>query len=227
MIKLKDKKEQVENHKKIIADMIVEISGHRSPYQVFYDWCTCMAMAFQNSCDMFKDSEIYKHHEELYQNTIKQYSESEQAKLYEMTGRLFLAFENEISDYLGGIYMEAGCGNKYVGQFFTPFHLSELTAKLGVDGTDEDYHMNEPSCGGGAMILATAKVLSDYGINFQKRLKVVAQDLDWLGVYMTYIQCSILGIDAIVVQGDTLKEPYVKGYSPKRILRTPKHMGAF
>lgn len=224
---MKGENEQVENHKKIIADMIIEISGHRSPYQVFYDWCTCMAMAFQNSCDMFKDSEVYKHHEELYQNTIKQYSESEQEKLYEMTGRLFLAFENEISDYLGGIYMEAGCGNKYVGQFFTPFHLSELTAKLGVDGTDKDYHMNEPSCGGGAMILATAKVLSDYGINFQKRLKVVAQDLDWLGVYMTYIQCSILGIDAIVVQGDTLKEPYVKGYSPKRILRTPKHMGAF
>ena len=224
---MKGENEQIENHKKIIANMIVEISGHRSPYQIFYDWCTCMAMAFQNSCDMFKDSEIYKHHEELYQNTIKQYSKEEQEKLYEMTGRLFLAFENEISDYLGGIYMEAGCGNKYVGQFFTPFHLSELTAKLGVDGTDKDYHMNEPSCGGGAMILATAKVLSDYGINFQKRLKVVAQDLDWLGVYMTYIQCSILGIDAIVVQGDTLKEPYVKGYSPKRILRTPKHMGAF
>lgn len=224
---MKSENEQIENHKKIIADMIIEISGHRSPYQVFYDWCTCMAMAFQNSCDMFKDSEIYKHHEELYQNTIKQYSKEEQEKLYEMTGRLFLAFENEISDYLGGIYMEAGCGNKYVGQFFTPFHLSELAAKLGVDGTDKDYHMNEPSCGGGAMILATAKVLSDYGINFQKRLKVVAQDLDWLGVYMTYIQCSILGIDAIVVQGDTLKEPYVKGYSSKRILRTPKHMGAF
>ena len=224
---MKGENEQIENHKKIIANMIVEISGHRSPYQVFYDWCTCMAMAFQNSCDMFKDSEIYKQHEELYQNTIKQYSKEEQEKLYEMTGRLFLAFENEISDYLGGIYMEAGCGNKYVGQFFTPFHLSELTAKLGVDGTDKDYHMNEPSCGGGAMILATAKVLSDYGINFQKRLKVVAQDLDWLGVYMTYIQCSILGIDAIVVQGDTLKEPYVDGYPAKRILRTPKHMGAF
>ena len=118
---------------KIIANMIVEISGHRSPYQVFYDWCTCMAMAFQNSCDIFKDSKIYKQHEELYQNTIKQYSESEQKKLYEMTGRLFLAFEEDIFDYLGEIYMEAGCGNKYVGQFFTPFHLSELCARLGVE----------------------------------------------------------------------------------------------
>ena len=195
--------EQVENHKKIIADMIVEISGHRSPYQVFYDWCTCMAMAFQNSCDIFKDSKIYKQHEELYQNTIKQYSESEQKKLYEMTGRLFLAFENEISDYLGGIYMEAGCGNKYVGQFFTPFHLSELCARLGVDGT----------------------ALKNAGINYQRKLKVVAQDLDWLGVYMTYVQCNMIGIDAIVVQGDTLKEPYTSNYPKSRILRTMNNMG--
>ena len=220
-----NKKFEIEDHKKIIANMIIEISGHRSPYQVFYDWCVCTAMAFQNSCDLFKNSEIYKQREELYLNTIKQYSDAEKEKIYEMTGRLSLAFENEISDYLGGIYMEAGCGNKYVGQFFTPFHLSELTARLGIDGTDKDYFMNEPSCGGGAMILATAKVLQDQGINFQRRLKVVAQDLDWLGVYMTYIQCSMIGIDAVVVQGDTLKEPYTKSYPRSRTLRTVNNMG--
>jgi type I restriction-modification system DNA methylase subunit len=214
-----------EDHKKIIADMIVKISGHKSPYQVFYDWCACMAMAFQNSCDMFKGSDIYKQREELYQSTIKQYTQGEQDKLYEMTARLFLAFEDEIFDYLGGIYMEAGCGNKYVGQFFTPFHLSELCAKLGVDGTDKIYHMNEPSCGGGAMILATAKALKDIGINYQRKLKVVAQDLDWLGVYMTYVQCYIIGIDAIVVQGDTLAEPYTKNYPKSRTLRTLNNMG--
>ena len=216
---------KTENQKKIIADMIVNLSGQRSPYQVFYDWCTCMAMAFQNSCDMFKDSEIYKQREDLYLNTIKQYTDEERDKLCEMTGRLSLAFEEEINDYLGGIYMEAGCGNKYVGQFFTPFHLSELCAKLGIKESDEVYQMNEPSCGGGAMILATAKVLKDSGINYQKKLKVVAQDLDWLGVYMTYVQCSFLGIDAIVVQGDTLREPYHTNYPKSKILRTVNNMG--
>ena len=85
--------------------------------------------------------------------------------------------------------------------------------------------MNEPSCGGGAMILATAKALKNAGINYQRRLKVVAQDLDWLGVYMTYVQCNIIGIDAIVVQGDTLKEPYVNNYPKSRILRTMNNMG--
>lgn len=213
------------DHKKIIVDTIIDISGHRSPYQVFYDWCTCMAMSLQNSCDIFKNSKVYQEREQLYLNTFSRYSKQEQEKIIEMTGRLSLAFEDEISDYLGKIYMESGCGNKYTGQFFTPFHLSELCAQLGVDGEDKVYEMNEPSCGGGAMILATAKVMKDHGINYQKRLKVVAQDLDWLGVYMTYVQCSLIGINAIVVQGDTLGDPYTKDYPKRRILRTVNNMG--
>ena len=67
--------------------------------------------------------------------------------------------------------------------------------------------------------------LLEMGINPQKVLRVVAQDLDWTGVYMTYVQLSILGIDAIVVQGDTLVEPYKRGYPEERIMRTPKNMG--
>ena len=56
-------------------------------------------------------------------------------------------------------------------------------------------------------------------------MEVVAQDLDWNGVFMSYVQFSLLGIDAIVVQGDTLIEPYVNGYPESRVLRTPRNRG--
>ena len=76
------------------------------------------------------------------------------------------------------------------------------------------------------MIIALAKVLKDRGINYQRCMDVVAQDLDWNGVYMTYVQLSILGIKATVVQGDTLANPYKDGlYHPERIFRTPGKMG--
>ena len=75
------------------------------------------------------------------------------------------------------------------------------------------------------MILAVAAVLKEKGIDYQKCLDVVAQDLDWNGVYMTYIQLSLLGIPAVVVQGDTLTDPYRKGYEGRRIFRTPAKMG--
>lgn len=85
--------------------------------------------------------------------------------------------------------------------------------------------INEPSCGGG-MIIATACVLRNEGINYQRKIDVVAQDLDWKGVYMCYLQLSLLGIKAICVQGDTLSNPYIKGKTElSRILITPAKMG--
>ena len=127
--------------------------------------------------------------------------------------------------------MKSGCGNKQTGQFFTPYHLSYLTARLVYDeqisklAGSEILEVNEPSSGGGGMIIAVAEVMKNQGVNYQKRLHIVAQDLDWNGEYMTYVQLSLLGIKAIVVQGDTLLEPYRIGYDESRVFRTPAEMG--
>ena len=75
------------------------------------------------------------------------------------------------------------------------------------------------------MVIAACRVLHERGFDFQRRLDVVAQDLDWKGVYMTYLQLSLIGCRAIVVQGDTLRDPYRDGYPRDRIMRTPAMMG--
>lgn len=75
------------------------------------------------------------------------------------------------------------------------------------------------------MILAVAAVMKKRNIDYQKNLKVVAQDLDWKAVYMTYVQISLLGINGIVAQGNTLADPDIGKYPPNRILRTPANMG--
>ena len=86
--------------------------------------------------------------------------------------------------------------------------------------------INEPTCGGGGMIIAAADVLKRRGINYQRCMKVFAQDLDWKCVYMCYVQLSLLGVDAVVVQGDTLCDPYTgNNYPRSRIFRTPNNMG--
>ena len=56
-------------------------------------------------------------------------------------------------------------------------------------------------------------------------LNVVCQDLDWTAVYMCYVQLSLLGVKAIVVQGDTLAEPYKKCYPKERVFYTPAKRG--
>lgn len=87
---------------------------------------------------------------------------------------------------------------------------------------DEIIRLNEPSCGAGGMILATAKVINERGGNAQRQLRVTAQDLDWNSIYMTYIQLSFNGIDAVCIQGDTLMN---NPFSEEHALRTPKNKG--
>lgn len=212
--------------KKEIISAITSMSGAQAQYTIFRDWVEAMALSIQNSCVMIRDK-TWREREKRYLEIVNTYPDKGE-RFAEMMAWLVEMFEEDITDALGEIYMESGCGNKYTGQFFTPFHVSKMCAQLALENSDDKiYHVNEPSCGGGGMILASAKVLQDRGINYQKRMRVVAQDLDWIGVYMTYVQLSICGIDAVVVQGDTLCNPFTgRNFPPNRVFRTPRNMGA-
>ena len=214
------------DEKKEIINRINKIAGKYSPYEVFTDWIRCSALATSNAVTAFH-GKIWHDREKMYMDTMGRYAKEEAKIFAEMLGLLAISLEKNMEDVLGEIYMESGMGSKVSGQFFTPYHLSELCAKLALPEPNEDgiYTVNEPSCGGGGMIIAVASALKERGINYQSKMHVVAQDLDWKGVYMCYLQLSLLGIKAVCVQGDTLAEPYIPGYPQDRVLYTPAKMG--
>lgn len=216
------------SHKENVVKMIQEISGSQSPYQVFSDFVTMLAISIANA-STFHRGKVWQDREKRYCDIANKYKEPELLKMVEIKEELVACFDEEMGDILGEVYMESGAGNKYTGQFFTPFHVSELTAATTIPKDykgNEVLRIHEPSAGAGGMIIASAKILRDMGLNYQKCMKVVAQDLDWLAVYMCYVQLSLYGIDAIVVQGDTLQDPYHEGFPKMRTLRTPRNMGA-
>ena len=219
--------------KKEIIKIINSMSGKYSGYEIFTDWIRCLALAIENGTHLIRNKD-WLDREQLYLDTMRRYGPQEHERFGELSARLMEALEDGPDDVLGKVYMEAGMGSKIAGQFFTPFHLSEMCAQAALGGMMEKYkagemrriRINEPSCGGGAMIIAAAKVLRDNGINYQQAMDVVAQDLDWKGVYMCYVQLSLLGISAICVQGNTLTEPYDPRRTPRsHILTTPKKAG--
>ena len=211
------------DYKKEIITRINGLSGSRSPYEVFCDWVKCCAIAIQNSCQI--ENNLRSRREEEYLQTIKPYGDKGQV-FAEMAALLTMGLEEEVTDVLGQVYMEAGLGNKNTGQFFTPFHVSLMCAEMSIDCGSEKIALNEPSCGAGGMIIAAAEILRRRGINYQERLDVVVQDLDWKAVYMCYIQLSLLGIKGTVVQGDTLSNPYIPGkMQPECVFYTPRKMG--
>lgn len=213
--------------KKDIVKIITDMSGKYSPDNIFTDWVQCSAITIQNSCCLIHDS-VWHEREKTYKAVMNKYELEERQKFVEMLLLLTDAMEEQIGDILGEIYMEAGCGSKRTGQFFTPFHISELMARIQIPADiseDNPFMLQEPSVGGGGMVIAVVRDLKNRGINYQKCMKVIAQDLDWRSVYMAYVQFSLLGIDAVVVQGNTLTEPYDINTPPIHILKTPKRMG--
>ncbi len=210
-----------------IVDIIRKLSGSYSEYQVFCDWIQCSAIAIQNASCLIHDK-LWEKREKTYLEVIKKYPNG---AFQELLALLVEELEENMSDVLGHVYMAGGMGSKAVGQFFTPFHLSYLTAQMGVASDIEKYkeqkyiYMNEPSIGGGGMVIGLAKALNENGIDYQQKLKVVGQDLDWKGVYMSYVQLSLLGIDAIIAQGDTLAETFNPKFPRERLLRSPRNMG--
>lgn len=185
-----------------------------------------MALAISNSCHVIH-GETWQQREEVYKATMNKYDKSERSKLAEMSGMLVMALGENLGDTLGEVYMSSIGGDAGKGQFFTPYHVSLACARLTLlkEGADGEIAINEPTCGSGGMIVAAAQVLQECGKNYQRKLDVVCQDLDWTAVYMCYVQLSLIGIRAIVVQGDTLSEPCIVDHPAERVFYTPAKMG--
>lgn len=214
-------------YKKKIVRRLAELTGAKSWDEVFCDWVKCSAITIQNSCTIWK-GKAWEAREREFEQTIAPYGEYGKRVFGDALANLALALEREMSDVLGEIYMESGMGNKRSGQFFTPFSVSYMMARMALKDkmNQERIWMHEPACGSGGMIIATAKVLMNEGKNYQRKLRVMAQDLDWKAVYMCYVQCSLLGIWAEVAQGDVLLNPHSFVTSDQtRVFLTPRKKG--
>lgn len=198
---------------KYIIDNINRMAGKYTPHQVFADWVEMSALSIAQSVDPDEERE------EAFFSIARKYSEDDFFTLGCMLGHLSFLLESNLDDYLGKIYMELSTGNSHTGQFFTPFHICKMMAGVALAGYKGNIeYLNEPSVGGGANILAYAKVMREKGYNYQQLLEVKAQDLDYKCVYMTYVQLSLVGVNAEVVQGNSLEGKH------NVVLHTPMHV---
>ena len=154
---------------KNIIKRVERLAGKYNPYNIFNDWITMLGLSIANACTAIH-GKVYNEREEWYKSIMNKYTKEEFDAFAEMTAYLVESLEEEMTDVLGGVFMLSGAGNDRLGQFFTPFHLSELNAKIALDKmdlTEEKLKINEPSSGGGGMIIAVAKVLREMGIDYQ------------------------------------------------------------
>ena len=138
------------------------------------------------------------------------YSESDISNLHALFGLMVCALEAKFHDFLGAIFMELELGDDRNGQYFTPYNVQTLMAKLLMPDVDETIRregfvtVSDPASGAAGMIVAYAEYLLEAGYNPSEQMFGSCIDIDPIAADMAFIQLSLLGIPAEVVTGNTL-----------------------
>lgn len=138
------------------------------------------------------------------------YSESDINNMHALFGLMICALEAKFHDFLGAIFMELELGDDRNGQYFTPYNVQSLLARLLMPDVDETIRregfvtVSDPASGAAGMIVAYAELLLEAGYNPSEQMFGSCIDIDPIAADMAFIQLSLLGIPAEVVTGNTL-----------------------
>lgn len=188
-----------ENFHKQFSNAIESIhSGSKGILESFSEFCLISRLSFQ---------QVLRFDREREEKIIQMQRASKNPKGYaEALAVLVNALEYRTGDFLGEW---AGLNNALdhrSGQVFTPYYVSKMIAQFSVGNLKRQeisLSINEPTCGAGSMVIAAFETLRELGYG-PRDFYVIAQDIEALCVNMAYIQCTLLGIPAIVRHGDTL-----------------------
>lgn len=182
-----------------------------SPWTVWADFVVMSAVGISNTVD--KDHAVER--EKTYMALASKYDRSELECLSRMFAEVVNGLEEDPDqDFLGDLFMALELGNEHKGQFFTPYSVCRMTAKM-TYGKDLEakidqrgwVSVNDPACGAGALLVAFANECRLQHTNYQTSVLFVAQDIDHIVGCMCYIQLSLLGCPGYVVIGNSLTEP--------------------
>jgi hypothetical protein len=228
----------MDHHQKQI-EKLMQASAHRYRlHEIFRDFCELSALAISNSVDLVN----YEEREARYLQIVKRYEPDEVARFPQMLAALTRSIGEGFKDCLGELFMQMELSNQWKGQFFTPYELSAMMARLSLcDDLDDKIKergfvtVNDPATGAGCMVIGMAEAIKERGLNYQKVMHVMAQDVDSTAVHMAYIQLSLYGIPAIVIHGNTLsgetwgnwRTPmHVLGWWDSKLTRSPQEAEA-
>lgn len=209
MAKAKEKEKIFE---KRFLEVFQKLTYCRSSWDVWDDFLSLSTISIANCVPGCYRQD----REEEYLKVISRYKKEEQELLVELFSIVVDALtENPRQDFIGGLYNALRLQQKQKGQFFTPYHICEFMSEVQFAGENVQKEIkekgyisvNDPACGAGALLVAFANVSLAHGINYQRDVLFVAQDIDYTAVRMCYLQLSLLGCPAIVIHGDSLLKP--------------------
>ncbi len=188
-------------HTQDFIKILEKLCPSRGVHETFSDW---LMLAAASLYSWKKDPAA----EAEYFQTAKNYTDEELEKHGQLLAITVDALDRKEQDFLGEIFSEINLTNPRTGQFFTPYSISLLSAKIILGSFPENRicRINEPACGSGGMVIASIEVMKERGFDFQHNAYFVCQDIDGRCARMTYIQLSLLGAPAVIICGNTITQ---------------------
>ncbi len=110
------------------------------------------------------------------------------------------AYQRTYQDIIGGAYMALGAESKHFGQFFTPWNIACMMAKIIIGEPDMSKYTPEqpmticdPACGSGIMLLAAASTLPRQMID-EGKVAFYGCDIDATCVQMAKLNMWLYGL---------------------------------
>ena len=160
-------------------------------------------------------TDIYNHKErnaEL-ERVTKKYKNKEVHQIEELINafyEMFIDSATDFGDHLGAIFMGLAHKGNHKGQFFTPYNISRMIARMQFSNPAEEikrkspFSIADPCCGAGGLLVAACEILTEKKINYTKDVIFYGADIDLTCVEMTYLQLTFLGASALIEHKDTL-----------------------
>jgi hypothetical protein len=191
--------------KELVRLMKLVAIRHRL-FDVFRDFCEMAAIALSNAVDRT----CYAKREARFDCIRAKYTKEEYVLMLQMLPCVVMALENGMADVMGALYMALELGSSELGQFFTPFSVSSMMAKMIIGDPVPEIERKgfitvlDPAGGAGGMVIAAAQALRDRHINYQAHMHATLIDIEATALHMAYIQLSLLHVPAILIHGNTL-----------------------
>lgn len=160
------------------------------------------------------DSRCRDAREEQYNAIVQKYDEKTVNQFAVLTGITMTALlENPKQDFLGTVYQRLGLAKSRAGQFFTPYNVGQMMARMNMPDSfvlnkSRIFQVNDPCCGAGCLLLAGYNAMREQleptDPDWDKYVLFVAQDIDPLVCKMCYIQMCCIGVPGVVVAGNSL-----------------------
>lgn len=104
-----------------------EMSARYGRSELWYDYIDMHTIALANTCDLrCRDTR-----EEQYNAIVQKYDENTVQQFAVLTAITMTALlENPEQDFLGTVYHNLGLSKSQAGQFFTPYNVGQMMARI-------------------------------------------------------------------------------------------------